>query len=412
VHDRYLRKFQWRDGDDGCADDACLAVALSPWFSRGWTSLELHISDNVVVLFGAANSRFDPSDSRSVLVKPLKDILSMHPALSPRAHRIASLLIEKVWRKRIENISDILAILHPRGTSWPSDVKLIQAHLAGCGDDEDLAMEQDETVFTRRVLGAVGSISRYALLHGFETLALSGPFSWAPRSISDMPITSSDDFEGDVEGSLDIHPNGSVSGVWHWRYLKYSDTYTGALLLHRPQLLQDRMLTDKQHSYRLEQRLSKIPLCSVLDTALQNWRHCALLYADSTRNKLRILVETLGVDGDDDEKIIDCRYIATVEELDSELDLHKSGYHTIRLGHPEAAERGTDLRGLIQMNSDDESDDESEEDLVNVNEEPGSEDDTSDGGISDFQKQPGYGVEFDESGPFLSGMNRYPYWRD
>ncbi|RSL74124.1 hypothetical protein CEP53_000438 [Fusarium sp. AF-6] len=303
AHDRYLRKFQWRDGDDTCADDACLAIAFSPWFSRGWTSLELHISDNVVVLFGAADSRFDPSDSRSVVVKPLQDILSKHPALSPRAHRIAALLIEKVWRKRIENISEILAILHPRGTSWPSDVKLIQAHLAGCGDDEDLAMEEDETVFTRRVLGAVGAISRYALLHGFETLAPSGPFSWAPRSISDMPIASSDDFEGEVEGNLDIHTNGSVSGTWHWRYLKYSDTHTGALLLHKPQLLRDRMLTDKQMSYRLEQRLSTIPSYSVLETALQNWRHCALLYPDSGRSELRILVETLGVDdGDDGEK--------------------------------------------------------------------------------------------------------------
>ncbi|RTE84422.1 hypothetical protein BHE90_000969 [Fusarium euwallaceae] len=401
VHDRYLRKFQWRDGDDACADDACLAVAFSPWFSRGWTSLELHISHNVVVLFGAADSRFDPSDSRSVVVKPLQDILSKHPALSPRAHRIAALLIEKVWRKRIENISEILAILHPRGTSWPSDVKLIQAHLAGCGDDEDLAMEEDETVFTRRVLGAVGAISRYALLHGFETLAPSGPFSWAPRSISDMPIASSDDFEGEVEGNLDIHTNGSVSGTWLWRYLKDSDTDTGALLLHKPQLLRDRMLTDKQMSYRLEQRLSTIPSYSVLETALQNGCHCALLYPDSGRSELRILVETLGVDdGDDGEKIIDCRYIAIVEELDAEIDFDECGYHKIRLGHPEAAEGGTDLRGLIQMNSDDESE-------VNADEKLGSEDEKSDDGSWDFQKEPGYGVEFDEFGPILPGMDRY-----
>lgn len=357
VHDVYLRQFEWREGDDSCPDDACLAIALSPWFSRGWTSLELHVSHEVVVLF-ASHPRGD--DSSAVAIQPLSTILLRHPALSPRAHWIAALLIEKVWRKRIENVSEILAILHPRGTSWPSDIKLIQAHLAGCGDDPDLAMEESEVVFTRRVLGTVGSVLRSALLHGFETLAPSGPFSWCPRALSDMPISSSDDFEGPTGDHLVIHPDGYLSGTWHWRYLEPRDAKPGALVLHRPPLLSNRVLNDKQQSYRSEQRLSRMPPDSVLQAALCDWSKCLLLREALIPNVPTILVETLGVVTEEEDKIIDCRYIATVEEgRATALRYEDYEYDTIRLGHPEAGEDGVDIRNLIQ-NSDDGSGDESE----------------------------------------------------
>lgn len=36
VHDLYVAKYPW--SDDG---SPCIALALSPWFTRGWTALEL-----------------------------------------------------------------------------------------------------------------------------------------------------------------------------------------------------------------------------------------------------------------------------------------------------------------------------------------------------------------------------------
>ncbi|KAI3330278.1 hypothetical protein F4824DRAFT_347098 [Ustulina deusta] len=364
VHDRFLRQFEWREGDDSCISDACLAVALSPWFSRGWTSLELHISQEVVVLFASDRARANNSDdSNTVVIQPLSKILLKHPALSPRAHWVAAVLINKVWRNRIERVSQILEILHPRGTSWPSDIKLIQAHLAGCGDDPDLATEESEMVFTRRILSTVGSVSPSALLHGFETQAPTGPFSWCPRALSDMPISADDDFkEGPVADDLDIHPNGSVSGRWSWRYLDPEDTEVGALVLHQPPLLRNRVLNDKQQSYRLEQGLSRTPPDSVLQTALRHWTHCLLLCGPGMPNGPTILVETLAVvTNEEDERTIDCRYIATVEEAGMEdSDDRHYHYDTIRLGHPEAGDEGIDIRELIDDSDDSGWDDRSE----------------------------------------------------
>lgn len=272
-------------------------------------------------------------------------------------------MINKVWRKHIQNVSEILAILHPRGTSWPSDTKLIQAHLAGCGDNPDLAMEENEMVFTRRVLATVGSVLRSGLLHGFETLAPSGPFSWCPRALSDMPISSSDDFEGPLGDHLDIHPDGYITGAWHWRFLEPNDTKPGALVLHQPPLLRDRTLNDKQKAYRLEQGLSRMPPYSVLSNALRDWNKCLLLREALIPNVPMILVQTLRlVKNKKEEKVIDCRYIATVEEREDALEYEDYEYGT-RLGHPEAGAEGVDIRHLIHGGSDDDDSGDSDSEM-------------------------------------------------
>ncbi|KAJ6190353.1 hypothetical protein N7519_000374 [Penicillium mononematosum] len=46
VHDCFLRECEWRD-----ADLACFYILMSPWFSRGWTALELKMSQNVQIIF-------------------------------------------------------------------------------------------------------------------------------------------------------------------------------------------------------------------------------------------------------------------------------------------------------------------------------------------------------------------------
>ena len=55
VHDHYLLDFEW--AEDG---SPCLAIVLSPWFSRGWTALELRLSRRVKVLF--KNPIHDPRE--------------------------------------------------------------------------------------------------------------------------------------------------------------------------------------------------------------------------------------------------------------------------------------------------------------------------------------------------------------
>lgn len=64
VHDRYLHECEWVD-----AGSACFAIVMSPWFSRGWTSLELAKSYKVKVLF--------KSNSHGPVIKDLdEDILA------------------------------------------------------------------------------------------------------------------------------------------------------------------------------------------------------------------------------------------------------------------------------------------------------------------------------------------------
>ncbi|KAI2618341.1 hypothetical protein GGR54DRAFT_630991 [Hypoxylon sp. NC1633] len=45
VHDRFLRNWNWDP------KTACFAILMSPWFSRGWTALELAKSRKVKVIF-------------------------------------------------------------------------------------------------------------------------------------------------------------------------------------------------------------------------------------------------------------------------------------------------------------------------------------------------------------------------
>ncbi|KAL4928127.1 uncharacterized protein BDV17DRAFT_291874 [Aspergillus undulatus] len=46
LHDYYIRNWEWVNGET-----ACLAIIMSPWFSRGWTALELVRSGKVKVMF-------------------------------------------------------------------------------------------------------------------------------------------------------------------------------------------------------------------------------------------------------------------------------------------------------------------------------------------------------------------------
>ncbi|KAI3319638.1 hypothetical protein HD806DRAFT_257184 [Xylariaceae sp. AK1471] len=145
-------------------------------------------------------------------------------------------------------------------------------------------------------------------------MAPSGSFSWCPRALSDMPISSSDDFERPTGDHVLIHLGGYASGTCHWRFLESEDTQVGALVLYQPPLLRSWVLNGKLQFYRLEQRLSRTPPDSVLQTTLRHWTKCLLLHEALNPNVPTILIETLGLVTDEEgENIINCRYIATVE---------------------------------------------------------------------------------------------------
>ncbi|KAK3372213.1 hypothetical protein B0H63DRAFT_290051 [Podospora didyma] len=95
VHDRYLLDVDWRNDSTHS-----LALVLSPWFTRGWTALELAKSKTVKVLFKGDHP------NRPIVKDLDKDILAADPACSSRAHWIASSLIRRL-RKPITGVSDV-----------------------------------------------------------------------------------------------------------------------------------------------------------------------------------------------------------------------------------------------------------------------------------------------------------------
>jgi hypothetical protein len=72
IHDQCLTHFPW--SEDG---SPCLALLLSPWFTRAWTSLELLMSKKgrVSVLY-----RHDDNTDRYVVKNLDNEVLALHPA--------------------------------------------------------------------------------------------------------------------------------------------------------------------------------------------------------------------------------------------------------------------------------------------------------------------------------------------
>ncbi|KAL4772405.1 hypothetical protein BDW60DRAFT_222660 [Aspergillus nidulans var. acristatus] len=94
VHDCYIREWEWTN-----AETACLAIIMSPWFSRGWTALELAKSRKVKVLL------------KGSVIKDLdEDILPQSRSAASAAHRFAS---DAISRLRKEGIY-LLAARRPR----------------------------------------------------------------------------------------------------------------------------------------------------------------------------------------------------------------------------------------------------------------------------------------------------------
>ncbi|ROV95731.1 hypothetical protein VMCG_07627 [Cytospora schulzeri] len=189
VHDLYLREWEWVD-----AETACFAIVMSPWYSRGWTALELAKSHKVKILFKARNDRY--------VIKDL-DVDILAEISSSSRHYATAKSIRKLRNASIQSLGDLLSILGPRDTSKPRDVPIISGLLAGVHVYGGLSQQE----IYQRVLRKLGKVAQGHLFHNSATMSSPG-FSWCPTNILDMPLAESD---GEV---LELRENGDLEGVW------------------------------------------------------------------------------------------------------------------------------------------------------------------------------------------------------
>ena len=191
VHDLYLAGIEWKN--DG---SPCIALVLSPWFTRGWTALELLLSKRVFILFRQGD--------RYTLKDLDKEVLARHRILNSHAHWIAT---EAVHRLRyshanFEVTDNLLSVLRARYTSWSRDQSIIAGLMCGLTDHATLP----EQKITKKILVRLGWIDRNCLLHGLPTMS-EPQFSWCPPRFVDIPF-------GGSRNCVSVLNNGTLSGRW------------------------------------------------------------------------------------------------------------------------------------------------------------------------------------------------------
>ena len=185
IHDCFLRECEWRD-----AELACFQIVMSPWFSRGWTALELKMSQRVQIIF---------KGPKGPITKDLdRDILQ---AAGDTA-QIASGMLERLRMGRIDRLDLLLAVLGSRHTSWPRDMAIISGLMIEIELPEDYAHQR----IYQEILQTLGKISQAHLFHNSGTM--TGGYNWCPTDIYDLPTTLS-------SRTLEIERNGNLLGEWN-----------------------------------------------------------------------------------------------------------------------------------------------------------------------------------------------------
>lgn len=182
VHDCFLRGWEWDERT------ACFGILMSPWFSRGWTAVELAKSRKVKVIFKGPHGPLIKDLDEEILAKG-------DESYGPRIE--ASQIIRKL-RKGVSNLDQILTVLGPRHTSWPKDMATISALLVGIAPSE---LQQDTY---KSILKKIGKVSPRHLFHNAATMF---QVSWCPNSLLNMPVADSDHY-------LRVEPNWDLTGQW------------------------------------------------------------------------------------------------------------------------------------------------------------------------------------------------------
>lgn len=233
VHDVFLREWLW----DG-AESACIAILLSPWFSRGWTALELVRSRRVKVLF---KGREGP------VIKDLdEDILAKIDKTTHPSHWAGSEIIRNL-RIGVSDLNGLVKVLKSRHTSWSKDMAVISGLLLDVDVDPDSEegdiLQQD---IYRRVMAKIGRLYPGHLFHNTATLA--DEESWCPRTLLKMPIAETGD-------ELHVDQDLNVSGFWE------------CIHIQSPFMFKDRVVWNDEQKYmrmKLEHHLRGADYCILL----------------------------------------------------------------------------------------------------------------------------------------------------
>jgi ankyrin repeat protein len=197
VHDCFLRNLEWVD-----AETACLAIVMSPWFSRGWTALELQRSHTVKVLF---------KEKHGLVLKDLDhDILKSHGPWSQR-HELLANAIGQLREKDVSDLDQLLTVLGRRHTSWSRDLAIIAGHLVGVpiAPGEETAEEVYQQDIYQKILRRFSVLRHGHLFHNAPTL--HNATSWCPTNLFDVPFASE---PAGTDSFLGIETNGDVVGSW------------------------------------------------------------------------------------------------------------------------------------------------------------------------------------------------------
>ncbi|CAG7937699.1 unnamed protein product [Penicillium salamii] len=169
VHDLFLRDWEWDP------KTACFAILMSPWFSRGWTALELAQSPKVKVIFKGPQGPIVKDLDEEILAQKDGDDEDEHEMRRRRASQIIRNL-----RRKITSVNELLTVLGSRYTSWPKDLSVISALLVEVKPHES----QQNTYM--RIVRKLAKISPGHLFHNSATM--SGGLSWCPTSLFSMPL--------------------------------------------------------------------------------------------------------------------------------------------------------------------------------------------------------------------------------
>ncbi|KAL5047500.1 hypothetical protein BDW71DRAFT_206257 [Aspergillus fruticulosus] len=218
VHDQYLVDFPW--AEDGTP---CLALLLSPWFTRAWTALELALSHDVWVIFR------DPCNKNRRVIKNLRtEILATDRISCSRSHLIASDVIDNVWRQKFDSISSILSVLKTRSTSKARDKLIIAALLAGVLSTpqarNSMTAANMPAELTKAILRGLGTIESRFLFHGHATITQKGGFSWCPFDfLHGTDVSWYKERYTDRQIDAFVDENGAVTGRFRYRVLEEGD---------------------------------------------------------------------------------------------------------------------------------------------------------------------------------------------
>ncbi|MCJ1374270.1 hypothetical protein MMC20_005502 [Loxospora ochrophaea] len=295
IHDQYLVQLPWTE--DG---NPCLALLLSPWFTRAWTSLELMMTgkEKVSVIFR------HPNDPTQYVIKNLKnDILAHHPAFFSRGHWVASSLLTQLREQQFHCIGDIFKLLKTKSTSWPRDLMVVAAIMTG----HDPKVETPGFIAhtTREIILSLVEIEESFLYHGHATMTQKGGFSWCPFSLLDGAVLTNTDRPERVY----VDEDGAVCGDWAYRALSIEDA-------------------KKVQPYSFH-----ISVDWQIRVALERWKKCQLLQNTHNINMQALLVVHLDVGTckicGTDYIILEASYIGTVY---ANLEWGDSYSASIRLG--------------------------------------------------------------------------------